>query len=238
MDRQHILEEIRRTAEANGNKPLGMQRFEKETGIKRSDWIGKHWARWGDAVREAGFAANLFVAPHDEDSLIESYIGLVRELGRLPVEAEIRMKDRRDPSFPSHTTFRERFGSKGELASRVLEYCRQRGGFEDVVQLCEKVTIAVAAPGRSVAEQELGFVYLLKAGRFYKIGKTNAVGRRERELAIQLPQKAHTVHVIKTDDPTGIEAYWHNRFESKRANGEWFDLEAADVIAFKRRKFM
>jgi len=48
-------------------------------------------------------------------------------------------------------------------------------------------------------------VYLIKSGRFYKIGRSNAAGRREREIALQLPEKADTVHVIRTDDPPGIE---------------------------------
>lgn len=80
---------------------------------------------------------------------------------------------------------------------------------------------------------------MIKSGRYYKIGKTNAIGCREYELAIQLPEKARTVHVIRTiDDASGIEAYWHRRFDAKRTNGEWFDLAAADVQAFKRRKLM
>src|SRR5580704_10232959 len=92
--------------------------------------------------------------------------------------------------------------------------------------------------GPQFDDSEVGYVYLLRSGRHYKIGKWNAVGRRERELAIQLPEKANIVYAIKTDDPAGIEAYGHNRFAPQRMNGEWFALTVRDVQAFRRRKFM
>ena len=81
---------------------------------------------------------------------------------------------------------------------------------------------------------EIGEVYLFKSGRYYKIGKTNDTVRRGNEIRIQLPEKTEMIHSIKTDDLSGVEAYWHRRFKSKRMNGEWFDLNSSDVKAFKR----
>jgi hypothetical protein len=75
-------------------------------------------------------------------------------------------------------------------------------------------------------------VYLLQGpGRRYKIGRTNAFGRRRRELSIQLPFDTRKVHVIETDDPEGVEAYWHHRFAEKRINSEWFEPQNEDVAA-------
>jgi Meiotically up-regulated gene 113 len=149
------------------------------------------------------------------------------------------MKVRSDGSFPNDKTFR-RFGSKPQFAAKILDYCQTRSGYADVSALCASIAKPPETNERNVDNDHspIGFVYLMKSGKFYKLGRSNAAGRREYELGIQLPEKLKTVHVIRTDDPAGIEAYWHRRFEENRKNGEWFDLGAAQVAAFKRRKFM
>ena len=54
MTKLYILRAIKRTTQANGGTPLRKPDFESETGIKRYDWFGVYWARWSDALREAG----------------------------------------------------------------------------------------------------------------------------------------------------------------------------------------
>lgn len=239
VNKQHILEEIRRTAAENDGTPLGWRKFRSETGIRETDWLGRHWPRWSEALREAGFSPNQLTSAYEEAELLERYISVIRKLGRLPATADLRMETRTDRTFPSDKTF-SRLGSKAEIVSKILAYCDSREGFDDVIALC--VTYQPRARASDTyappAATEIGSVYLIKSGRFYKIGRTNAAGRREREIALQLPERTKTVHVIRTDDPIGIEAYWHRRFEAKHKNGEWYDLDPADVAAFKRRKFM
>ncbi len=238
FSKDHILSEIRRTANENGGQPLGWRKFMAETGIRYTEWCGKHWARWSDAIKEAGLSPNQLSTAYDDAELFERYISVARRLGSLPTSADLRMETKRDPTFPHEKPF-ARLGSKADLIAKVLEHIRTKSGYEDIIRMCEAYQPRnPKSESEATTPEEIGFVYMLKSGKFYKIGRTNALGRRERELAIQLPQKADTVHTIKTDDPVGIEAYWHRRFESKRKNGEWFELAAADVAAFKRRKFM
>jgi hypothetical protein len=239
MTKDHILEEIKRTAEENGGVPLGWRKFVRETGIREADWLGKHWARWSDAIREAGYSPNQMTVGYDESLLCERFIELARELKRLPAKGDILLRSRRDSSFPSPKAF-GRFGSKAKLVKGVMDYSRNRTGYEDIVCLCEKYAPRVdrSSEATGLGAVVFGEVYLMKSGKFYKIGRSNAAGRREYELGIQLPEKLKSIHVIRTDDPPGIEVYRHNRFAPKRKNGEWFDLDAADVAAFKRRKFM
>lgn len=240
MNKQHIIDEIVRTAEKNGGHPLGKQRFQLETGIKQSDWYGKYWARWGDAVKEAGYQPNTMQSSYDEGWLIEQLISFIREIKRFPVSGEFRLKARTDSTFPSHDTIR-RFGSKAAIAKKILNYCQEKSGYDDIIVICEPLAYIEVKRNEvkdSEDDSDFGYVYLIKSARYYKIGRSNSIGRREYELSIQLPEKVTTEHIIKTDDPVGIEAYWHRRFKEKRKSGEWFELTTKDVQAFKRRKFM
>lgn len=240
MDKAAILDVIREQAEANGGVPVGRGRFEALTGIRERDWAGRYWARWGDAVREAGYEPNILQRPYSDETLLSALASLARELGHLPSSREIALRRRADPSLPSPNVF-ARFGRRPDLAARLVEHCGADPGLDDVAAICRSV--ATKRPPERPEETSgdgpiPGQVYLMKSGHHYKIGRSNAAGRRAYELAIQLPERLEMVHVIRTDDAVGIERYWHQRYESKRLNGEWFALSKADVAAFKRRKTM
>lgn len=227
--------------EENGGKPPGIDRFASATGIREHDWRGRYWANWSDAVTEAGFVPNTFGnTPSDDDEALRRYALETQRRGRPPTHSELNLARRGDPTFPSVRVYR-RLGPKAVLAAKVAEYCESRPELADVSLILAPLIAAQQADAADDAQADLveeGFVYLLKSGRHYKVGRTNSFGRRGRELAIQLPVPPDPVHSIRTDDPAGIENYWHRRFADRRANGEWFALTVADVRAFKRRKFM
>lgn len=235
MHKEEILSEIRRTAEANGGVPLGRERFAAVTGITDNYWIGRYWARWSDAVREAGYEPNQLQGPRTDADILGCLAALVHELGRFPVATEIKLKARNDPGFPWHNTF-AKFGRKAALAGRLEQFCRERGE-HSVADICAAVVKSGRPELAPVTDGEAtGYVYLVQHGtrREYKIGRTNNKLRREGELRTELPEQLSPIHTIATDDPSGVERYWHLRFADKRKNGEWFSLNAADVKAFKR----
>jgi hypothetical protein len=237
MDKDHIIREIKRLATAHGGAAPGRMVFERETGIKGAEWYPHLWLRWGDALVAAGYHPKQLQAKTSDEVVLQKYVELIRELGHFPVAGEIRRKARTDESFPSHNVF-NRFGGKQPLIDAAVVYCNSRQGFEDIVALAGQRPASLGNAARMGTRPRIstGFVYLMKSGRHYKIGRSNSVGRREWELGIKIPIPPTTIHFIETDDPGGVEAYWHRRFAEKRGEGEWFNLTAADVAAFKRWK--
>ena len=240
MSKNNILEEIKRTAEANGGIPLGKQKFFQETGIKESDWSGRFWTKWSDAVKEAGYSPNKMQDAFSDESLLEKYALLVRKLGHVPTSPEVRMEARSNVDFPSHNTF-SRFGHKQQLIEKLFAFCRNNNNYSDLVSVLGKLPRKEHSPDSEATptKTECGHVYLLYfGGEEYKIGCSNNVQRRFREIRTQMPYDGKIIHAIETGDPEGIEAYWHQYFQDKRLKGEWFKLSASDVKYFKKRKLM
>lgn len=234
--KQRILTEVKRIAESDGKVP-GSRAFEQATGIRESAWRGIHWARWSDAIAEAGLTPNgtseMRRIPDDE--MFSQLAEACRKFGKMPTVAEMRMYGRQHPAFPNPKTIERRFGSFTDLGAKVGEWSRNSESFGDVAALLNVSGPTMALSGKRRSAD--GSVYMIQSGAFFKIGRSDELERRIKEIRIALPDKASFVHAIGTDDPPGIEAYWHRRFADKRANGEWFKLDPSDVAAFKRRKF-
>jgi len=159
MDKQRILDEIQRTAAENGGQPLGRSAFLKATGIKEVDWRGRYWARWNDAVSEAGFAPNELNAAHESDHLLSKLADLVIDLGRFPTASEMQLKRRADATFPSQKVY-DRFGDKIAKIVRLRAFCMEHPQFSNVLALCPApVTAENSDVGAAVALED-GYVYL------------------------------------------------------------------------------
>jgi Meiotically up-regulated gene 113 len=232
--RERILSEIRRIAEANGGQPPGAQVFQKETSIRKHEWQGRLWARWGDALVEAGFSANEFQQKTEPSSIFPELAFAIRKYMREPTSAELEMLRHQDVRFPSFRSVVAQFGSKSEMMQNFKKWALISDGYGDCVEMLPDYLQVQPAETRPLKE---GHVYLIKSGQFYKIGRGDELEKRVKQIRTALPDASTLEHSIRTDDPSGIEAYWHRRFADKRANGEWFKLTIQDVAAFKKRKF-
>jgi hypothetical protein len=235
--RDSILSEIRRLAASNDGQPPGQILFARETGIAAHQWLGKYWTRWSDALAEAGYKPNKWTERLDSEGILTGVIAACRHYGRLPTKAEIEIYRKSEPTIPTTQAIKRHFGTRSELVAALQSRASQDDSYGDIVAMSpsdENSTRATFPAPKNVPD---GFVYLIKSGDFYKIGRSDDLERRVKEIRIALPDRASLVHSIRTDDPAGIEAYWHQRFKDKRANGEWFKLPSRDIAAFKKRKF-
>lgn len=83
-----------------------------------------------------------------------------------------------------------------------------------------------------------GFVYVLRAGPYFKIGRTVDLDTRVKQLKIQLPFAADLEHSIECQAHEESEKYWHERFQGLRVNGEWFALTPEALEEIKQCKWM
>jgi hypothetical protein len=238
MTKESILSEIRRLAKERDGR-VGLKAFLKATGIPEKQILGRHWATWNEAVKDAGLETASFMRPRSsEASVLEAITQLVARLQKWPTENEFSLARRSDSSFPSLKVIR-RLRAEGTLPAKLLAHCADRQELGSAREIAARQASSASKEGTPYERAPIqGYVYMLRSGRSYKIGRSNSPARRHREVRLDLPDRTDLVHSIETDDPNGIEAYWHRRFESKRIRDtEFFKLDATDIAGFKRRKY-
>jgi Meiotically up-regulated gene 113 len=234
--RDGIIDEIRRLAARDSGQPPGQGVFAKESGIAAHKWRGVYWARWGDALKDAGFQPNEWASKSDTQAILMKFAELTLDSGSIPTKSEIDLMRRQDNSIPSSKFIISHFGGKNGLAQALLDLAvsdERFSALSDIVVAKPPAKLAISSAASTID----GWVYLIKSGDNFKIGRSDNLERRVKQISIALPEAANLFHAIQTDDPVGIEEYWHKRFADQRLNGEWFKLTKSDIAAFKRRKF-
>lgn len=238
MTREAILEDIRRLAQENGGH-IGLRAFCRKSGIPEHQVVPGQFVKWNAALAVAGIATVSFRRPRTEEvTILDAVARLAVRLEEWPSENAMKFERQKSPSFPSFSVIRRLIRNR-TLASKVAAYCVGKSELARAEKLARERSIIESVetprPGRQAIE---GYVYLMRSGRRYKIGFTSSPSRRHREVRLDLPDPTDLVHSIPTDDPAGIERYWHERFKSKRIREtEFFTLDATDVAAFRSRKY-
>jgi hypothetical protein len=81
-----------------------------------------------------------------------------------------------------------------------------------------------------------GYIYLVQAimpQTLFKIGYSAQPVKRIESLGVKLPFPIAPLHLIPTNDTRTAERELHDKYASKRVNGEWFNLTPDDVIAIR-----
>lgn len=106
-NREDVFQELHWLAMANGGRPLGVDKFEPETGMTCRDWqVAVKGARWNDVLREGGCPTKTFGANRiSAETLLEKYAQVALRLQRLPTVDELRITDARAAEFPDASTF-------------------------------------------------------------------------------------------------------------------------------------
>jgi hypothetical protein len=256
MDKTFFIEKVQDLTSEDGIPP-GQRQFYKLTGLRESDWKNKHWNHWnnwGDVLEEAGYSRRIKSSAFERSHILRELASLTKKLGKFPVTVEMRREKRTNSNFPNDGTLSS-IGSRKEVLSALLAFCKEEEDeFIDLVDLLQKTTVSGSfkpestgvedSDGEDESKRGWGFVYLIRARDVFKIGSTRAPYRRASEIANQSAFGAELLHLISTDDPEGIERYWHSRFQPKRIigthkeSGEWFSLTNDDMKVFRRRKTM
>lgn len=75
-----------------------------------------------------------------------------------------------------------------------------------------------------------GYIYVIKGGDYYKIGRTGNMTQRMKSFSKSIPSNFDLVCSWRVDDMVQEEKELHEIFSESRVRGEWFSLNEDDVL--------
>ena len=165
MNRNQIVSEVKRVAEANGGKPLGERLFYKETGLNIQALQRAGFPNYGHAREAAGYARGTFGAAYSDDELFGPLARLTRDKQHFPTIGEIRVAQY-SSGGPSYDAY-QRAAKRGPLRKQLLDWCRQQKEFSDVASILEAASdlhSKAGARARGTEKVINGYVYLMRYG--------------------------------------------------------------------------
>ena len=163
-----------------------------------------------------------FSSENRRESILPAFASLVERLKKWPTQNDLLLERGRDSSFPSLKVV-QRLTKTPSFTSKLLAYCSDDEKLSTAARIAtERIEAQEAEPSLLGRASINDYVYILRSGRRYKIGHTTSPSHRHREVRLDLPDPIILVHAIPTDDPIGIESYWHLRFSSKRVRDTEF----------------
>jgi len=76
-------------------------------------------------------------------------------------------------------------------------------------------------------------VYVVRCESYHKIGISDNIHRRLKQLDAASPFELELIHVIRSPFARELEKELHDRYSAKRVKGEWFELEPRDILDIK-----
>lgn len=113
--------------------------------------------------------------------------------------------------------------TKGTLTEKDYIYWLKATGRKIEYEIIKKKKIKVIE----------GYLYIIKSGEYYKIGKALKPKQRIKTYITENPNKITVILCEKVKDYTKTEKELHSKFKDKNHNREWFNLDDKDINLIK-----
>jgi len=166
LTKQSIIETYNDLVKEQG-RIVGARTFVRETGVSQYYWNGGYWRSWSAFQADAGHAPNSPTLKIDDEIMLHRFADLVIELQTIPLQADLVLKKKVDPSFPDKRVF-TRWGNRDALLLKVAGYCKDKEQYGLVLELLNQ-DISRSLSQRLNNSNIQGFVYLFVRAKIIKL---------------------------------------------------------------------